>query len=192
MDYLPIFLSIRERRVLVVGGGPVAARKVDALLKAGARVSVVARQLLPQLQARVALGELEHLPGEFLPGQLAGAALAVAATDDPRVNAAVSRAAQQRQIPVNVVDQPALSTFIFPAIVDRSPLVVAIGTAGSSPVLARRVRARIEALLPGRLGALARFMHERRDAVRRSLAAPARRAFWERIADGAVASRVLA
>jgi uroporphyrin-III C-methyltransferase/precorrin-2 dehydrogenase/sirohydrochlorin ferrochelatase len=192
MDYLPVFLSLKARRAVVVGGGPVAARKVDALLKAGARVTVVAPRLLPQLAQRVAAGDLEHLPTQFDPTQLDGAALVVAATDAEAVNGAVSRAAQQRQILVNVVDQPALSSFIFPAIVDRSPLVVAVSSAGSSPVLARRVRAQIEALLPARLGALARFMRERRIVVRRTLSALARRGFWERIAGGPAASRVLA
>lgn len=192
MDYLPVFLSLKGRRAVVVGGGPVAARKADALAKAGARVTLVAPRLLPQLAARAADGDLEHLAAEFSPAQLDGAALAVAATDDAGVNTAVSRAAQSRQIPVNVVDQPALSSFIFPAIVDRSPLVVAVSSAGGAPVLARRVRAQIEALLPARLGALARFMRERREKVGRALGAPARRAFWERIAGGAAASRVLA
>jgi len=192
VDYLAVFLSLKGRRAVVVGGGQVAARKVDALAKAGARVTVVAPRLLPQLAGRAAASDLEHVAAEFSPEQLDGVALAVAATDDAGVNGAVSRAAQERQIPVNVVDQPSLSSFIFPAIVDRSPLVVAVSSAGGAPVLARRVRAQIEALLPARLGVLARFMRERREKVRRALGALARRAFWERIAGGATASRVLA
>ena len=192
MSYLPIFLSLEGRRAVVVGGGQVAARKVDALLKAGARVAVVAPRLLRRLAARAAACELEHLAAPFSPAQLDGAALAVAATDEGAVNAAVSRAAHERHIPVNVVDQPALSSFIFPAIVDRSPLLVAVSSAGAAPVLARRVRAQIEALLPARLGALARFMGERREQVRRALGVLARRAFWERIAGGAAATGVLA
>jgi len=192
MDYLPVCLNLKARRAVVVGGGHVAARKVDTLLRAGARVTVVAPRLMPQLEQRAAAGDLEHLPAEFAPAQLNGAALVIAATDVAEVNIAVSRSAQQRQIPVNVVDQPALSSFIFPAIVDRSPLVVAVSSAGSSPVLARRVRAQIEALLPARLGALARFMRERRELVRRALGTLARRGFWERMAGGAAASRVLA
>jgi uroporphyrin-III C-methyltransferase/precorrin-2 dehydrogenase/sirohydrochlorin ferrochelatase len=175
VDYLPIFLSLRAQLAVIVGGGHVAARKVELLLRAGADVRVVAPRLLPQLALRVDSGELEHLPAEFEPTQLNGAALAVAATDATEINSAVSKAARERQIPVNVVDQPALSTFIFPAIVDRSPLVVAVSSAGSSPVLSRWVRAQIEALLPARLGALARFMQERREAVRRALGASARR-----------------
>jgi len=192
VDYLPVFLSITGRRAVVVGGGHVAARKVEALAKAGARVRVVAPRLLPQLAERAASSDLEHVAAEFSPEHLDGVALAVAATDEAGVNRAVSRAAQARQIPVNVVDQPSLSTFIFPAIVDRSPLIVAVSSAGGAPVLARRVRAQIEALLPARLGRLARFMHERREKVRRALGALARRAFWERIAGGVTASRVLA
>src|SRR5579863_2327563 len=132
MNYLPVFLSRKARRALVVSGGHVTARKVDSLLKAGARVTVVAPRLLPQLAQRAAAGDLEHLPTQFSPAQLEGAALAVAATDEAEVNVAVSRAAQQRQVPFNVVDQPALSSFIFPAIIDRSPLVVAVSSAGSS------------------------------------------------------------
>ncbi len=192
MDYLPVCLNLKARRTVVVGGGHVAARKVDLLLKAGARVTVVAPRLLPLLAQRAAADTLEHLPAEFAPVQLDGAALVVAATDEAAINAAVSRAARQRQIPVNVVDQPALSSFIFPAIIDRSPLVVAVSSAGSSPVLARRVRAQIEALLPARLGALARFMGERRQVVRRALGALARRGFWERFAGSSAAGRVLA
>src|SRR5690606_5958243 len=100
--------------------------------------------------------------------------------------------ARRARVPVNVVDDPELSTFIFPAIIDRSPVVVAVGTNGASPVLARRVRAQIESLLPARLGALARFVGDRRKEVKQKLPAPRRRPFWERIIGGMVGSRVLA
>jgi uroporphyrin-III C-methyltransferase/precorrin-2 dehydrogenase/sirohydrochlorin ferrochelatase len=123
---------------------------------------------------------------------LAGATLVVAATDDRAVNTAVSNAARAERIPVNVVDDPALSTFIFPAIVDRSPVIVAVGSSAQSPVLARRVRAQIESLLPARLGALARFVGDRRQEVQDALPANQRRPFWERIIGGIVGSRVLA
>ena len=192
MDYLPVFLRIADAPALVAGGGRVAARKIEWLLKAGARVTVVAPQLLPELTARVERGELACLPRPFEPAQLARVRLVVAASDDREVNAAVSRAARERHIPVNVVDAPELSTFIFPAIIDRSPLVVAVSSAGAAPVLARRVRAHIEALLPARLGALARFLGARRAAVAKALGAPARRAFWERIVGGRAASELLA
>jgi uroporphyrin-III C-methyltransferase / precorrin-2 dehydrogenase / sirohydrochlorin ferrochelatase len=192
MDYLPVFLHIEDAPALVVGGGRVAARKIEWLLKARARVMVAAPELLPELAERVHRGELAHLPGLFEPGQLARVALVVAASADRDANAAVSRAARERHIPVNVVDSAELSTFIFPAIIDRSPIVVAVSSAGAAPVLARLLREQIEALLPARLAALARFLGARRAAVGRALGAPARRTFWERIVGGRTASELLA
>jgi uroporphyrin-III C-methyltransferase / precorrin-2 dehydrogenase / sirohydrochlorin ferrochelatase len=192
MDYLPIFLSLRRQPVVVVGGGAVALRKVSTLREAGAQVTVVAPVLEMPLAVEAARGQVRHIAAPFIAAHLADAAVVIAATDDAAVNGAVSRAAQERGIPVNVVDDAELSTFIFPAIIDRSPVLVAVSSGAHAPVLARRVRAQIEALLPARLGALARFMGERRRALQRALAAPARREFWERIVSGAVASRVLA
>ncbi len=192
MDYLPVFLQLRARPVVVVGGGHVAGRKVELLLKNGAHVSVIAPELHAELRKLAESGELHHIPGPFAPAHLDAADLVVAATSDRDVNAAVSRAARERRIPVNVVDDPELSTFIFPAIIDRSPIVVAISSAGRAPVLARRVREQLEVLLPAKLGALARFMGDRRVAVKDALRAAARRPFWERIAGGLVGSKVLA
>jgi uroporphyrin-III C-methyltransferase / precorrin-2 dehydrogenase / sirohydrochlorin ferrochelatase len=192
MDYLPIFLRLRAEPAVVVGGGRLAARKAEWLVRAGARVTVISPVLLPELERQAALGRLQHVAARFIPAHLDGAALVVAATDAAAVNRAVSAAARARGIPVNVVDAPELSTFIFPAVVDRSPLVVAVSSAGSAPVLARRVRERLEALLPARLGTLARFMGERRREVQRAFGALARRAFWERIVSGTVADRLLA
>ncbi|MBW4050181.1 MAG: uroporphyrinogen-III C-methyltransferase [Proteobacteria bacterium] len=192
MDYLPVFLQLRSARVVVVGGGRIASRKADLLLRTGARVVLVAPQLHEDLRSRVASGELTHLAESFAPAHLDGATLAIAATGLEHVNAAVCDAARARNVPVNVVDDASLSTFIFPAIVDRSPVVVAVGSAGQAPVLSRWVREQIEAALPSRLGALARFMGERRSGVQRALGAAARRAFWERIVRGRTAARVLA
>ncbi len=192
MDYLPVFLRLDARPVVVVGGGRVALRKAASLRKAGAHVSVVAPRLHPELEQQAARGELTHIAAGFSPAQLAHAVAVVAATDDRALNAAVAAAARERGVPVNVVDDAELSTFIFPAIIDRSPIVVAVSSAGHSPVLARRVREQIEALLPERLGALARFMGARRRAIQGAFAPRARRAFWERVACGPVATHVLA
>jgi len=191
MDYLPVFLRLEAESALVVGGGHVAARKVDWLLKAGARVTVVAPQLSPALTTRADRAELAHIAQPFAPAHLTGAAVVVAASDDREVNAAVSEAARALAIPVNVVDSPELSSFIFPAIIDRSPIVVAVSSAGESPVLARRVREQIEALLPARLGALARFLGRRRALVQRVLRPGARRLFWERLITGPAAAEAL-
>src|ERR1700726_3618815 len=192
MDYLPVFLRLHAQPVVVVGGGQVALGKAAWLRKAGARVTVVAPRLHPELEQKAARGELTHIAAGFSPAQLTDAVAVVAASDDRTAHAAVSAAARERGVPVNVVDDAELSTFIFPAIIDRSPIVVAVSSAGHSPVLARRVREQIEALLPTRLGALARFMGARRKAVQSALGRLARRAFWERIASGPVATHVLA
>jgi uroporphyrin-III C-methyltransferase / precorrin-2 dehydrogenase / sirohydrochlorin ferrochelatase len=192
MDYLPVFLRIDGKSVVVVGGGSVALRKAEWLMKAGARVTVVAPRAHPELARHAAAGALTHLAVAFCAEQLRGAVAVVAATAAPDTNAQVAAAARALAVPVNVVDDAQLSSFIFPAIIDRAPLIVAVSSAGHAPVLARRVREQIEALLPARLGALARFMGARRAAVRRGLAALARRAFWERIASGPVATHVLA
>ena len=191
MDYLPVFLQLRSARAVIVGGGRIAARKAELLVRSGAHVVVVAPRLHEELNSRVAAGELTHLAESFIPAHLDGAVIAVAATGLREVNTAVSEAARCRSIPVNVVDDASLSTFIFPAIIDRAPVLVAVGSAGQAPVLARRVREQIEALLPATLGALARFMGERRKRVQRVLGTAARRAFWERIVRGQAGTRLL-
>ena len=192
MDYLPLFLQLRSQPVVVVGGGRIAIRKVELLRKSGAQITVVAPELREELDQLARRGELRYVAEPFAPPHVDGATLVVAATNDEAVNAAVSEAARTRKIWVNVVDNPTLSTFIFPAIVDRSPIIVATSSGGESPVLARRVREQIEALLPEKLGALARFMGERRKTVQNTLEATARRPFWERIVSGIVGTRVLA
>ena len=192
MDYLPVFLQLRAAHAVIVGGGRIAARKAELLLRAGARLTVVAPELHEDLGSRAAAGELTHVAERFVPAHVDGAAIAVAATRLREVNMAVSEAAGTRNVPVNVVDDASLSTFIFPAIIDRSPVIVAVGSAGQAPVLARWVRERIEAILPAGLGALARFMGERRKSVQRALGFAARRAFWERIVRGKAGTRLLA
>lgn len=193
MDYLPIFIDLRDRPVVVVGGGAVAMRKVEMLLRAHARVSVVAPELDATLAAYREQGRIDYRPVAFSPAQLDGAVLVVAATDEIAVNTAVSAAARERGIWVNVVDDGANSQFIFPAIVDRSPLIVAVGTSGNSPTLARRVRTQIEALLPQRLGHLANYAGRWRDAVKAALPQlPLRLRFWEAFLNGPIATQLLA
>ena len=192
MDHLPIFLRVQDRRAVVVGGGAVAARKAELLLKCGAQVLLVAPAVLkPATDLLAQNAHIRWASVEFAPEHLAGAALVVAATDSEEVNAAVAAAAHAAGIPINVVDDPGRSSFIFPAIVDRSPVVVAIGSEGTAPVLARRLREQLEALLPARLGALARFAGVRRRSVQQALRPSQRRPFWERVFGGAVAAQVL-
>jgi uroporphyrin-III C-methyltransferase/precorrin-2 dehydrogenase/sirohydrochlorin ferrochelatase len=192
MDFLPIFLDVRQRPAVIVGGGEVAARKAQLLLEAGASVRVVSPMLGAELQALYATQRIEHRAEVFTPSVLDGAVLVIAASGVRAVNAAAAAAARARGIPVNTVDDLAHSDFILPAIVDRSPVVVAVGTSGNSPVLARFVRERIEALLPPTLGRLAAFAGRWRKRVARRLGTVLqRRRFWEQVLAGPVASHVL-
>lgn len=192
MDYFPIFLKLTGQAVLVVGGGEVAARKIDLLLRAGAQVKVVAPEVVDSLAALAAAGTITHLPAEFAPEHLHGMRLAIAATNKPSINAWVARQAEQLNIPVNVVDDRELSRFIVPAIVDRSPVVVAVASSGDAPVLTRRLREKLEAFLPQRLGVVAKLAGRLRSAVKQRIAAPsARRRFWENFFDGPIAADVL-
>jgi uroporphyrin-III C-methyltransferase/precorrin-2 dehydrogenase/sirohydrochlorin ferrochelatase len=190
MDYLPIFLDLRGRRCLVVGGGEVAARKVSLLLEAGAAVTVLAPEVCETLAAQAASGRIAHRVARFSPEILDGVALAIAATDDRSVNRRVSEEARRHNIPVNVVDDPELCSFVMPAIVDRSPVVVAVSTGGASPVLARLIRAKLESLIPAAYGHLAALMDRFRDAVKAKLPQEARRPFWEKVLQGPIAEMV--
>lgn len=193
MDYFPIFLRLAGEPVLVVGGGEVAARKVELLCRAGAQVTVVAPAVCAALASRAQAGAVVHLAGEFRPDYLDGMRLAIAATDRHAINAWVARQAERRRIPVNVVDDRELSGFIVPAIVDRSPVVVAIASSGDAPVLTRRLREKLEALLPAGLGALAKLAGRLRPLVKAHIRSPAaRRRYWERFFDGPDAADVLA
>jgi uroporphyrin-III C-methyltransferase/precorrin-2 dehydrogenase/sirohydrochlorin ferrochelatase len=192
MDYFPIFLRLQGEPVLVVGGGEVAARKIDLLLRAGARVTVVAPEVTASVAAFVADGAVEHIVGEFQPEHLQGMRLAIAATDKTAINAWVAHQAERRNIPVNVVDDRELSRFIMPAIVDRSPVIVAVGSSGDAPVLTRRLREKLETFLPQRLGTLAHLAGKLRSAVKARIEdGGARRRFWENFFDGPIASDVL-
>ncbi len=144
MQTYPIFALLKDKPCLVVGGGAVGERKVRDLLAAGARVTVVSRELTPALAALAGQGEIQHLPGQFHPEHLKGMALVFGATDDPAVNREVSAAAQALGIWVNIADAPELCSFIVPAQVRRGELTVAISTGGASPALARKLREELE------------------------------------------------
>jgi uroporphyrin-III C-methyltransferase/precorrin-2 dehydrogenase/sirohydrochlorin ferrochelatase len=191
MDYLPVFLDLRGRQTLVVGGGAVAMRKVELLLKAHALVRVVAPRLHPELALFRDAGRIEHRAVAFEPAHFDAVVFAIAATDVPEVNLAVSAAGKARGVFVNAVDDVAASSCLMPAIVDRSPIVVAIGSAGQSPTLVRRVRAQLEALLPEGLGELSRLAGRVRGRIARAVPdLDRRRRFWDRLFDGPIATTV--
>ena len=193
MKYLPLFFNIQQRPCMVVGGGEIAARKVEALLRAGAKVIVVSPRLCPKLAAHHVAGEIDYRAEPFNVTHLDQCVLAVAATDDETINKQVSVLAQQRHIPVNVVDRPELCSFIFPSIIDRSPVTVAVSTAGASPMLARLLRARLETLIPASYGRLAELAASFRQQVNARLPkATQRRRFWEETLQGPIAEMVYA
>jgi uroporphyrin-III C-methyltransferase/precorrin-2 dehydrogenase/sirohydrochlorin ferrochelatase len=193
LDYLPLFLDLRGRTVLLVGGGEVAARKAELLLSAGALLRVAAPVLGERLAALLVRHGGTHLAEPFIPAHLQGCALAIAATDDAAVNLAVGAAGRLANVWVNAVDDPAASSCLMPAIIDRSPIVIAIGSGGASPTLVRRVRAQLEALLPERLGELARRAGAWRERVRAALPdIDRRRRFWDGFFEGELAARLLA
>jgi len=193
MRHFPAFHDVDARPCLLVGGGETAARKLRLLRAAGAAVTVVAPVAGPEIAALEAAGALRLRRRGFVPGDLDGQALAIAATGRDQVDRAVAEAARARGVPVNVVDRPDLSSFLVPAIVDRDTVVVAVSSGGAAPLLARKLRARIEALLPAGLGRLATFLESFRTAVRATLPeGRARLRFWEAALDGPIGAAALA
>ncbi|MFV1998162.1 MAG: siroheme synthase CysG [Acidiferrobacterales bacterium] len=193
MDFLPIFLNLKDRHCTVVGGGEVAARKVALLLQAGAEVTVIAPELGVTLLRAVQHKEVTHVAETFETGQLTESVLIVAATNDQSVNETVALEAGRLNVPVNVVDTPDLCTFVMPSIIDRSPVMVAISTGGASPVLGRLLRQKLETTIPASYGQLARLAKAFRDRVKSKFEKGVdRRLFWEKVLAGPIAEMMIA
>src|SRR5271169_4677144 len=144
MGYIPIFFDVTGRPCIVIGGGEVAARKVESVIEAGARVTVVSPRLSPSLQAAVARGLVSHIARDYAPGDIKGCVLVYAATDDPRLHRELAAEAGALGIPINVVDVAELCSFIAPAVVKQGALQIAISTGGASPAFAARLRRELE------------------------------------------------
>jgi len=193
MQFLPIFCDIQGKRCLVVGGNEIAARKAALLLQAGALVTVVAPMLSPGFAELQPQDRLTHQAGVFDTNMLQDMNLVISAHEDDTVNRAVSESAKARQILVNVVDKPALCSFILPSIIDRSPILVAVSSGGASPVLARMLRARLETLIPSAYGRLSTLAGQFRDKVKqRFTRSENRRIFWEKVFQGPIAEMMFA
>ena len=191
MQYLPLFLNLQQQRCLVVGGGEVAARKLELLIKAGVDITVVAISLCQRVEALKSQYPLTIKLKAFTPDDLANAQLVVAATDNRELNAEIAANAKAIGLWVNVVDRPDLGNFIFPAIIDRSPLIAAVASGGASPVLTRLLRGKIESVIPSAFGKLADLADQFRPMVKEHIQNPAqRRVFWERVLQGPVAELV--
>lgn len=187
MPLFPLFADLAGREVLVVGGGEVAQRKIEALLHAGAQVQVYAHALNDTLAQWQVQGRLRRREGDFDPAWLDEIWLLVAATDDHAFNAYLAAEAGYRRRLANVVDDAELSTFQIPAIVDREPLLVAISSGGAAPMLARRLREQLETQFDHALGEFARLFARHRADIRRELPQLAQRRRWfEHVMDGPV------
>jgi uroporphyrin-III C-methyltransferase/precorrin-2 dehydrogenase/sirohydrochlorin ferrochelatase len=193
LDFFPVFMDLGGRDCLVVGGGNVAARKVSLLVRAGARVEVVAPQLCEKLAVQRDAGTITHSAREFEEADVAGKALVIAGTSQEDVNRRVSELAKAGNIPVNVVDCPELCSFIVPSIINRSPVQVAVSSGGASPVLARLLRARLESYVPAAYGHLAQLVASFRAKVKQRFSSvEQRRQFWENMLQGEVAELLFA
>ncbi len=183
MSNYPIILVNLDSGVVVVGGGEVAARKVEGLLDARAGVTVISPQLTPELEQLACQGRIDVLRREYRPGDLAGARLVIAAADDARVNEAVWREARDRDILVSVVDDAARCTFYAPDVIHRGEVTVAIGTGESSPALARRLRQDLEAAVPPKYALLAKLLAALGPRVQASIPPHQREAVWRTLMD---------
>lgn len=191
MDYFPVFVKLKGQDCLVVGAGEIAARKIELLARAGAKITVIANTISPAVSSLETSCRLTLLQKSFAPSDLRGFRLVVSATDNRETNQQVAKTAGEQNILVNVVDSPDLCSFIFPAIIDRSPIIAAVSSGGAAPVLARLLRARIESVIPPAYGKLAGLAEKFRSDVKKHIHEPAqRRIFWENIFQGSVAELV--
>lgn len=191
MQHLPIFFDVKQQLCVVIGGGEIATRKVSLLCRAQAKVQVVSPELCPALKNMLADGKIEHISKTYADSDLDNAVLVIGATDNLDVNRQIAQTAKSKGIPVNVVDNPDDGNFIMPSIIDRSPVVAAVSTGGSSPVLARMIRTRLESLIPAGYGRLAELASKFRKRVKEAFDnSEDRRRFWDCIFQGGVAERV--
>jgi len=192
MNYFPIFLNAKNIDAMVVGGGDVAARKIELLLKSTKQISIMSAELSPSVKALIDKHQLTWLAHQYQPGFLTDKNLVIAATDKSEVNEAVYQEACQLKLLINVVDQPELCSYITPAIIDRSPMIIALSSSGSAPILIRMLREQIEKVLPNNYGLLADFSLKFRDHVKaRIKGIRNRRTFWENTLRGAIGQQIL-
>lgn len=194
MDYLPLCFNVKSKSCLLVGGGKIAYRKAVLLDKAGAQIHVVAPHIDQALATLASNSGGQLMQRSYRAEDLDNKVFVVGATDIESVNETVAQDAMQRGMLVNIVDAPHLCNVIFPAIVDRDPLLISVSSSGAAPVLARSVRSQIESSVPANIGQLGDFIAQRRGAVRATLGHDERlvRVFWEQLLDSEIAERALA
>jgi len=191
LDYLPIFLNVKGRRALIVGGGTMAARKADLLVRAECDITVVAATLNDDLARMVNEHQLKHKTGELCAADVDDCVVAFGSSEDETVIQRLCELAKAAGVPVNISDSPDHCDFIMPALVDRSPLLVAVGSGGTSPLLTRILKARFETTIPAAYGRLAEFAGSYRQRVKDALPDMARRLrFWETMIAGPIAEHL--
>jgi uroporphyrin-III C-methyltransferase / precorrin-2 dehydrogenase / sirohydrochlorin ferrochelatase len=191
MDYFPAFLNLNDQACLVVGGGNVAARKINLLVRTGAKITVIAKTISNEVRLLADNHQLDIKEQEFTAADFSQFRLIVSATNNPDCNQLVAKTAHTQNILVNVVDCPELSSFIFPAIVDRSPVVIALSSGGAAPVLARLLRAKLETVIPPAYGQLAKLAQQFRNKAKQAITLPEqRKVFWENVFQGNIAEQI--
>ena len=192
MEYLPLFINLKDRNCLVVGGGDVATRKVELLLMASARITVVAKNISGAIEEFANLNQIKLEKREFRKEDVISHYFVVAGTNNKQVNQTIFKACEDGNILVNTVDDPELCTVIFPAIVDRSPVIVGISSGGRSPTLSRIIKYWIEQRLPHKLGSVAEFIKERRVKVQENISSIAgKQHFWSELLNGIFLEKIL-
>jgi uroporphyrin-III C-methyltransferase/precorrin-2 dehydrogenase/sirohydrochlorin ferrochelatase len=188
MNNLPLFFAMKDRPVVIAGGGLQAARKADLMVRAGCIVTIHATALNEDLAQFVQAGKITHITRAVVAADFDDCVIAVGASDDMPVNEALHALATAAGVPVNVVDRPELCDFILPAVVDRSPLLIAVSSGGAAPLLTRILKARFETMIPAAYGRLAAFAGSYRNRVRTTVTKPENRLrFWDRFFDGPIA-----
>lgn len=185
-DYPVVLTGLDTRRCVVVGGGAVAARKVKALVEAGARPTVISPELCQEMEQAVETGSVETIRRRYREGDLEGAGLVIAATDDEAVNREIAEECRRKGILLNVVDRPPLCTFTAPSVIRRGELLVTISTGGASPAFAKHVREILESVLDSAYGDALAILAELRPRIQQDVPASKQGALWNRLLDGEV------
>lgn len=192
MDYFPIFLDAKKLHAIVVGGGNVAARKIELLLKTPAKITVLSPQLKESVQHLIQHSQITWIEDSYNEQYLNNQQLVIAATNNNDVNEAISIAGNKRNMLVNIVDNPNLCNYITPAIIDRSPMIIAMSSSGNAPILLQMLKAKIDKMLPSGYGKLAEFCGKYRLQVQQQISKFVdRKVFWQNILEGEVAQQIL-
>lgn len=194
MKYFPFFMELSKQSILLIGGGEVAERKLDLLLKANASVTIVSPKFTSYIEELFVNKNINPIKDYYNIKYLTSSSFAfvIAATNNESLNEQIAKDANDNKILVNVVDKPKICDFIFPSILERGPITVAVSTGGASPVLARMLRTKLETMIPGAYGRLAKIVSENRIPVRKKLVnSKSNGIFWEQMLNGKFLELVL-